>query len=209
MTFTLATRLSPIPSVQPAYQTPDPTIYLSCLILQGWTSISLGRIPESSDPPPSPIPLPITPTRQSHLCPITTLALPCSIAYLRSMRNPLPISQPLKNHLSSPPPAPLSLTRSWPTTPRVRVEECAAHERHAGSHPSLAEGYICTSRSSRIAATPHPLTPPPPACSQPPHARCLPTHGWVADSFGRRRLIASGRSDPGPGPTLNVLSSTS
>lgn len=59
MTFELATNPSPIPSVQPAYQTPR-SHYLSCLILQGWrTSISLGRAAESSDPPPSPIPLPL------------------------------------------------------------------------------------------------------------------------------------------------------
>ena len=139
---------------------PDCTIYRSCLILplkDGRQSLSVAF-----------------PSLQIHFLALyhfannthstshLALSAPCSIAYLRRRAACVahsPASQPLKQHLSSPPPAPLSLTSSWPTTPRVRLEECAAHERYAGAHPSLAEGYICTSRSSRIALPPSNPTP--------------------------------------------------
>ena len=100
----------------------NPQIPLS-LVSHPSMAISLGRAAESSDPPTSPIPLPITPSKSYHYR-VTSLA---PHALLRSYQ---PTSQPLKEHLSSPPssaPAPLSLLCSWPTTPRVVSE--------AGSDP--------------------------------------------------------------------------
>ena len=118
---------------------------------------------------------------------------------------------------------PLSLTSSWPTTPRVRLEECAAHERHAGSHPSLAEGYILhipliTHRHRRSAVrNPPPATPHPLSSFQRLIARSLlsPSRSLLADAWVGCRFIwtsaahrARAKRHPSPGPTLEVLSST-
>jgi hypothetical protein len=96
--------------------------------------------------------LPITPTRR----PTLALAPLCSIAYLRSCspQPSIPASQ-----------TPLLLTTSCTPQPnqllahdasRPSSQSACKHERHAGSDPSLAEGYICTSRSSSRSSNPTP-----------------------------------------------------
>lgn len=58
------------------------------------------------------------------------------------VRRPQPTSQPLKQHLSSPPPATPQPNQLLAHDASRPSQSAAAHARHAGSHPSLAEGYV-------------------------------------------------------------------